>query len=608
MTSTPLLPPPALHDHTPAYTAALGKAQGEHVTVRLWTRLPVTAVYLKVVRVGEIEHLPTRPVSLPDFAGEGQWFEAELPVHAARVRYAWELRLPDDHVNLTAAGLTHGRRGFRNWFQYLAGHVAPEWAWKSVFYQIFPDRFRDGDPSTNVKDGEYLYAGRPIETRPWGAPIDKAGDVHAHYGGDLKGIQDALPYLQDLGVNALWLTPIFVSPSNHRYDISDYRHVDPHMGGDAAFEALTQAAHASNFKVVLDGVFNHVGNEHALFQAALSGSERERSMFTWREGHDLPYHAFFDVPTLPKLDYLSPDAEQEFLAGEQSVVRDWLRRGADGWRLDVAHMIGRGGTDEGNLELHRALKAAARAEKPDAYVFGERFFDPEAALDGRGEDGAMNYHGFGLPLMQWLSGQSYTFTPSRLGGEELCALLHDTYHALAPQVALSMFNLIDSHDVPRALYRLGGDTRKLRAALTLLLAYAGVPCLYYGTEIGLSQTEQGAMPWCRESMPWNEAEWNTELRSEVQRLIRVRRSSRALQEGALRFVLQTHDAVGFVREYTAESGQAERVLALASRTAEPVALTLPSGEWTDLLIGERLGGEVTLDLGAGRLLGQAGPA
>ncbi|GAA4015150.1 alpha-amylase family glycosyl hydrolase [Deinococcus rubellus] len=599
-----MMHPTARHNHTPAFTAALGLPQSESVAVRVWTDLPVTGVSLKVVRVGEIEYLNAHPVTLPAFTGEGQWFEAELPVHAARVRYAWELRLPDDHLNLTAAGLTHGRRGFRSWFQYLAGHVAPEWAWQSVFYQIFPDRFRDGDPGNNVREGEYEYQGRPIEIRPWGAPIDKAGDVHAHYGGDLLGIEEALPYLTDLGVNALWLTPIFVSPSNHRYDISDYRHIDPHLGGDAAFDSLTQAAHAADFKVVLDGVFNHVGNEHALFRAALAGQERERAMFTWRDDHELPYHAFFDVPTLPKLDYLSGEAEQEFLAGEESVVREWLRRGADGWRLDVAHMIGKGGTDEGNLELHRALKRAARSEKSDAYVFGERFFDPEAALDGQGEDGAMNYHGFGLPLMQWLSGHSYTFTPSRLGGQELCTLLADTYHALPPQVALSMFNLLDSHDIPRALYRLGNDTRKLRAALTLLLAYAGVPCLYYGTEIGLSQTEQGAMPWCRESMPWDEADWNTDLRAEVQNLIRVRRNSLALQQGNLRFVLQTSDAVGFVREYTAASGHTEAVLALASRTSEPVPLILPDGGWTDLLSGEILSGEIQLDLSSGRLLGR----
>ena len=597
----------ARHDHTPAFTAALGLPLGEHVTVRVWTSLPVTGVSLKVVRVGEIEYLSAKPVTLPDFTGVGQWYEAELPLHTGRVRYAWELRLLGDHLNLTAAGLTHGRRGFRSWFQYLAGHTAPEWAWKSVFYQIFPDRFRDGDPENSVRDGEYLYMNRPIETRPWGAPIDQRGDVHAHYGGDLRGIQNALPYLTGLGINALWLTPIFVSPSNHRYDISDYRHIDPHLGGDAAFDSLMAAAHDADIKIVLDGVFNHVGNEHALFMAALAGQQREREMFTWRDGHELPYHAFFDVPTLPKLDYRSLEAEQEFLAGETSVVREWLRRGADGWRLDVAHMIGRGGTDTGNLELHRALKSAARAEKADAYIFGERFFDPEAALDGQGEDGAMNYHGFGLPLMQWLSGHSYTFTPSKLGGQELCALLHDAWHVLPPPVALCMFNSLDSHDIPRALFRLGGDKRKLRAALTLLLAYAGVPCLYYGTEIGLSQRQEGAMPWCRESMPWNESDWDTELRADAQRLIRLRRDSLALQQGSLRFVLEEHDAIGFVREYTQAGGRTEGVLALASRTPEAVTLTLPDGEWTDMHSGERLSGQVTLDVSAGCWLRQGQP-
>jgi alpha-glucosidase len=605
---TELIATVARHDHTPAYTETLGLPAGQSVRVRLWTSLPVTEVFLTVVQVGEIEYLPSTRTELPHSTQGGQWFEAELPLppHAPRVRYAWELRLPGDHLNLTAAGLSHGRRGFRSWFQYLPGCAAPEWAWQSVFYQIFPDRFRDGEVSSNVTDGEYDYMGRPIQTRPWGAPIDKSGDVHAHYGGDLLGIEQALPYLSDLGVNALWLTPIFVSPSNHRYDISDYRHVDPHLGGDEAFTALVKSAHGAGVRLVLDGVFNHVGNEHALFQAALAGQERERAMFTWRQeqGGKPAYHAFFDVPTLPKLDYHSTDAEQEFLAGEQSVVRDWLRRGADGWRLDVAHMIGRGGSEEGNLELHRSLKAAARAEKSDAYVFGERFFDPESALDGQGEDGAMNYHGFGLPVMQWFTGQSYTFTPSQLGGHELIELLRDSHQALAPQVQLSMFNLLDSHDIPRALYRLGGDKQKLRAALSLLLAYPGVPCLYYGTEIGLTQTEQGAMPWCRASMPWDEADWDMELRKGVQRLIAVRRNSLALQQGSLHFVLDSPDAIGFIREVTAEGGHAERVLALASRTGGSVSLSLPDGDWTDLLSGESFSGAVTLGLGAGRLLGQ----
>ncbi|GGQ94381.1 alpha-amylase family glycosyl hydrolase [Deinococcus ruber] len=599
---------PAQHDHTAPYTERLGAALGDTVTIRVRTTLPVTRVQLKLVRGGEVETHPTREVA---GTGESRWFEFALPLDAGSVRYAWQLELPDDHLNLTMSGLHHTRRAFRDWFQYLAGYAAPEWAWKSVFYQIFPDRFRNGDRASDVQTGEYSYNGRPVQHVPWMTPPDRAGDIHAHYGGDLAGISEKLPYLTDLGVNALWLTPIFTSPSNHRYDISDYREIDAHLGGQAAFDTLMTSSAEAGVRVVLDGVFNHVGNENAIFRAALEDeSAPQRPMFTWRQyagtaTNTLPYHAFMDVPTLPKLDYASEAAQQEFLAGESSVVRHWLRQGIAGWRLDVAHMMGAGGSDEGNLELHRTLKRAAREENPDAYIFGERFFDPERAMQGDGEDGAMNYHGFGLPVMQWLSGQTYFFLPSKMDGTELSELLWDSYHALPPQVALNMFNLLDSHDVPRALYRLGGDKTRLRAALTLLMGYPGVPCVYYGTELGLSQTEQGAMPFCRAPMPWPDeggaaSDWDSELFADVQRLIRLRRDTAALQRGSMRFLLALPDAIGFVREL---DGVQVAVLASRRSDGQAIAVPLPAGNWRDPLSGETLtGGTVSMVLDGGRVL------
>ena len=592
---------PARHDHTPAHTETLGAPLGGRVILRLQTSLPVSEVRLKLVEHGEIVERPAAPVP-----GRPGWYEAILPIIATRVRYAWLLAMEGDHLNLTAAGLHHTRRGYRDWFQYLAGYAAPGWAWASVFYQIFPDRFRNGEPESDVRDGEYLYGGRPVTHPAWDAPVTRAGDIHAHYGGDLPGITEALPYLTELGVNALWLTPIFQSPSNHRYDTTDYRTVDPHLGGQPAFEAMMAEATRRSVRVVLDGVFNHTGNEHALFRKALADAgSPERAMFTWRDGGKLPYAAFFDVPTLPKIDYGSEDAVQEFIEGEESVVRHWLRQGVAGWRLDVAHMIGRGGTDEGNLELHRRLKRAAREVNPAAYVFGERFFDAEEALGAGGEDAAMNYHGFGLPVMQWLSGVSQSGLPSRLDGVELVELLWDAYHVLAPQIALNQFNLLDSHDTPRALWRLGGDTVKLRASLTLLMGYAGVPCLFYGTEIGLTQTEKGAMPFCRVPMPWDEAKWDRDLLGWTKALIAVRRETLVLQRGSLRFLLVEPDAVGFLREYGHPDGRTERAAVLASRLGEghEVEVTLPEGAWRDALTGERLtGGRLSLDLSGGRLL------
>ncbi|ADV67049.1 alpha-amylase family glycosyl hydrolase [Deinococcus maricopensis] len=596
---------PARHDHAPAYTARLGAARGDTVTLRLKTTLPVTQVQLKLLEHGEISEYPT--TEIPPLDGEGRWFAFELPLIADRVRYAWSLITADDHLNLTMSGLHHTRRAYRDWFVYLSGYAAPTWTWSSVFYQIFPDRFRNGDPSVSVRNGEYEYAGAPVYQEVWTQPITREGDIHAHYGGDLPGVRAALPYLTDLGVNALWLTPIFVSPSNHRYDISDYRRVDPHLGGDAAFDELLHDAHAQGVRVVLDGVFNHVGSENDLFRKAFADVHAaERALFTWRPNHPVPYHAFFDVPTLPKLDYASEAAAREFLDGPDSVVRTWLRRGIDGWRLDVAQMLGAGGTDEGNLELHRRLKRAAREERADAYVFGERFFDAEEALRGDGEDAAMNYHGFGLPVMQWLSGRSLKFLPSRMDGHELVEILWDAYHVLPPEVALNQFNLLDSHDTPRALYRLGGSTVKLRAALTLLMGYAGVPCMYYGTEVGLSQSCEGAMPWCREPMPWDESQWDTALRADVQALVRIRRDTPALQRGALRFLHVESDAVAFTRTLTHADGRAERAVVIASRLeAHTLTLRLPDGAWCDARSGEVLHGIVALEAAGGRLLIQS---
>lgn len=595
------------HDHTPAYTGTLGAARGTSVRVRLRTTLPVQEVKLKFVHVGEIETVPAH--AIPSLDGKSQWFEATLPLHEARMRYAWQLNFPDDHLNFTSLGLHHSRRGFRNWFQYLTDCQPPTWAWESFFYQIFPDRFRNGDPGNDVQTGEYLYQGREVEHVAWDQPIDKRGDIHAHYGGDLNGITQAIPYLRDLGITGLWLTPIFVSPSNHRYDITDYRRIDPHLGGQEAWDELVQESAKAGIRIVLDGVFNHMGNENALFQAALNADDApERHLFTWRdEPGKPPYHSFFDVPTLPKIDYSNEVAVQEFLSGEESVVRHWLRRGASGWRLDVAHMIGVSGTDQENLTLHRALKRAARQERPDAYVFGERFYDPELALDGQGEDGSMNYHGFGLPVMQWLSGSSIFGEPSRLTGEELVDILWDAYHALPPQVALSMFNLLESHDIGRAHQRLGESRTKFLAAFTLLCAYPGVPCTYYGSEVGVTQSRAGTMPWCREPMPWDENRWDRPLLEQVKRLIRVRLDTPVLHTGSLRFIHAEKDAIAFMRETTAADGQVQRAVALASRRegTHVVTLTLPEGTWQDALSGEvHAGGSVTLDAAGGRLLRQ----
>ncbi|WP_034341205.1 alpha-amylase family glycosyl hydrolase [Deinococcus misasensis] len=595
------------HDHTPGYTEQLGARLGSKVKVRLKSKHQPEHVQLLLPISGEINEFKAR--AIPALDGEGFWYEADLPLQQSRTPYAWHLTFINDSFYFTQAGVSRVRRGYRDFFQYLAEHNVPEWVFKSCFYQIFVDRFRNGNTETDVRDNEYLYPApetvevhnrvdperasrfvpKPVMKAEWGTPPDRKGDVHAHYGGDLEGITEAIPYLNELGVNALWLTPIFESPSNHKYDTKDYRTVDPHFGGRRAFDEMLARAHMSGIKVILDGVFNHTGDLHAMFQKALyNPGIPERTLFTWH-GSDTPtYEAFFGVPTLPKVDYSSELAFQEFIDGPNSVVRYWLKAGIDGWRLDVAQMIGRKGTDEGNLEIHRRLKKAAREENPQAFIFGERFFDAEHALDGRGEDAVMNYHGFGLPVMEWLAQASGSFVPVQARAEEVVDLMWDAYQALPPQVALSQVNLIDSHDVARALYRLGNDKSKLRVALSMLYTYVGVPCMFYGTEVGLTQHEKGTMPFCRVTMPWEEEAWDLDLLSFTKKLIALRKSHKALQQGSLRFLLGSNDTIAYERSYTHENGKVDRVVVAVSNQLNPriVSLDLPRGTYRNAITGD----------------------
>jgi alpha-glucosidase len=557
------------HDETPYYLSQLEASVGDTVRVRLRVPKDVTfkAVWLTELRAGERQRVPMREIEnphQPDFA----FFEADLELHARTVRYAFLLLTEDDSVQFCTRGALRTNPSFRDWFQFVCDVHSPNWLSDRVFYQIFPDRFKNGDASNDVYTGEYLYNGKPVVRKEWHELPTKAGNIFEHWGGDLEGIRQGLDYLEALGVNGIYLNPIFKSPSNHRYDIEDYMVVDPHLGGDEALRRLLDEAHARGFKVILDGVFNHTGDRLEAFQRA-KDNHAERELYTWLPGGG--YEAFAGVKTLPKLDFASPVTYERFLEHPDSPVRHWLRFGADGWRLDVAHMMGARGIDADNLKVLRHLRNAARAENPEAWIFGERFWDAEAALqgpsdalghDGGGEDGVMNYHGFTLPITDWLSGTTIFETPVQLETEEMVSLILERYRVLPPLARLSQYNLIGSHDIPRPLERMGGDQAKLRAAFTLLLTFPGIPGIYYGDEVGLGG---GGDPFCRAPFPWDESQWNLETLEHVKGLVKLRRSSLALQRGALVWLGQTTDGVEYARVYTHEDGREERVVVAVAR-------------------------------------------
>lgn len=465
-------------------------------------------------------------------------------------------------------------------FRLLADYVAPQWVQRSVFYQIFPDRFADGDPSNNVRTGEWIYHNTAVTARQWAEPPGQSNPSLEFYGGDLQGITQRLDYLADLGVDAVYLNPIFQAPSVHRYDVTDYEQVDPHLGGNAAFSELRAALTERKMRVMLDIVPNHCGVEHPWFKTALADNNSVNSDHFIFTDHPQHYATWLGVRTLPKLDYRSPKLREYMYAGTNSVFRRWLRPpyNIDAWRVDVANMLGQHGATQVGAEVARGIRAAVKEEQPDAYLIGENFFDATGQLQGDQYDGNMNYRGFTVPLWDWLN--EHRMRHAAFGAETNLgvslsttglAQAWDAFRAPIPWViALQQFTLVDSHDTARIRSLVGGNERLQRLAAVLQFTYPGVPCILYGDEIGLAGDDATQT---RRTMPWDTQHWDTELRSFYQTLITLRRTSDALASGGYQLLHTDADTIVFQRDT-----DAERIIVVGYRgTAKRPARRLPVG-------------------------------
>jgi len=399
----------------------------------------------------------------------------------------------------------------------------PEWVAKAVVYQIFPDRFRC---SGKVKEQLQLAL------KPWGSDPAEQG----FQGGDLFGVIEQLDYLQGFGISCIYLTPIFSSAANHRYHAYDYLQVDPLLGGNSALEALIEAVHRRGMRILLDGVFNHCGRGFWAFHHLLENGEAS-PYSDWFEvnhwplhpypsrGQDCGYSCWCSNAALPKFNHSHPPVREYLLA----VGRYWLERGIDGWRLDVANEV----PADFWLEFRKMVKAV----NPEAWIVGEIWGDARPWLQGDQFDGVMNYR-IGWSSLCWLAGNrlrrskrnpAYPLQP--LGGEGFVDVLGTTLGWYRPEVNRSQLNLLDSHDVPRALHSLKDDVGALKLALLLLFLQPGAPCIYYGTEVGL---HGGHEPGCREGFPWQQ-EWPLDLRDFIHSLVALRQHCPELCEQSLQW-------------------------------------------------------------------------
>lgn len=414
----------------------------------------------------------------------------------------------------------------------------PDWVKHAVFYQVFPDRF--------ARSGRVAL--QPSGLEAWGAPPT----VHGYKGGDLYGVADRLDHLEDLGVTAIYLNPVFASGCNHRYHTHDYFAVDPMLGGDAALRHLLDAAHGRGMRVVLDGVFNHASRGFLPFHDLLENGEASPYR-DWFHVHGFPlgaygeggvrpqYECWWGLPALPKLNTGTPEVREYLLR----VAEHWLAFGADGWRLDVPNEI----DDD---EFWRAFRRRCRAVNPDAYLVGEIWDDARRWLQGDQFDAVMNYP-LGRAVLGFAAREIDVAEVARCGYKAIPPLTAEGFvKTLESELARhpraiveAQLNLLGSHDTPRVARIVRGDASAVRIAWLLQFTLPGAPCVYYGDEVGL---DGGHDPDCREGMPWDRPDaWDRERLAWLRDLARLRHAHPALRTGDVEVAYAHHGVVAIRR-------------------------------------------------------------
>ena len=450
------------------------------------------------------------------------YYYADIELSDVRFAYIFSFRVRDTYYYFSEEGLTEEydfKHSYYTFFQF--PYINPAdvvktvpWAKDAVFYQIFIDRFKRGDAG---KDGGYI-------TQEW----NEIPQSKSYAGGDIKGITEKLDCLADMGVTALYLTPVFKAPSNHKYNITSYLEVDPMFGTNDDLKELIGATHARGMKLMIDTVFNHCDVSCEKFQDVMKKGRASR-YYDWFIIHgDVPtaqpcnYEIFADCVYMPKWNTSNPEVREYFL----SIALTYLEWGFDGLRLDVA--------DEVSHTFWRELRAEVKAKYPEALLLGEVWHENTMFLHGDEFDGVMNYK------LQKVFVDYFALRTA--DAREAAARINRIWYKNTRQANEMMLNFLDNHDTPRFLRLCGEDVQPLMKALAALYFAVGMPCVTYGTELPL--TGDGD-PDCRRTYDWGKT---PALRDCMKALAEMRRE---LPRGELR----AHDENGalvLVRENAAE--------------------------------------------------------
>ncbi|AOF48186.1 glycoside hydrolase family 13 protein [Tetragenococcus halophilus] len=389
------------------------------------------------------------------------------------------------------------------YFHEIDRFKALKWAEETVWYQIFPERFANGDKSNDPKGA-----------LRWGSKVPGRQD---YFGGDLQGVIDHLDYVKELGINGIYLCPIFKAYSNHKYDTIDYRKIDPDFGDEKVFKNLVEECHKRGIKVMLDAVFNHMGDQSPQWQDVLAkgkdskyaewfhvnafpASYKESNDF--EEAHQLTYDTFAFTPHMPKLNTANPEVQEYLL----DTAKYWIENfDIDAWRLDVANEV--------DHAFWKKFRKVCDETKKDFYILGEIWHSAQKWLEGDESHAVMNY-AYTDAIMGY-------FVKKQLSLKEMVSAINQQLMLYRDQTNQVQFNVLDSHDTPRLLTQAQEDKELMKQVLVFTYLQPGVPCLYYGDEIGMTG---GADPLCRKCMVWKEDEQDQELFQFVKKLIALRKT------------------------------------------------------------------------------------
>ncbi|MBP3655922.1 MAG: glycoside hydrolase family 13 protein [Clostridia bacterium] len=579
--------------------AVSGGETPEEIDLRVWD--------------GEEHRYPMRPLGL---RGGKRYYEVQVCVSGTPCLYWYRfeaygkdtfavLGAPDDH-----AGCGVGRMGSEESFQitvYDPEYAVPGWMADGVMYQIMVDRFFHGEGTDTLM---HAKAGRKIELHDvWDEMpflnVSENGDNFASdfFGGNLEGVRQKLPYLKEMGVSVIYFNPIFDARTNHKYDTSDYMRVDPMFGDEAALRRLCEEAKAVGIRVMLDGVFSHVGDDSVYFNrrgtyGEKTGAYRDpkspfAKWFTFKKWPD-DYECWWGFRTLPNVNEMDPDYLRYILKGDDAVVKHWVRAGTSGWRLDVA--------DELPMAFLRELRAQVKSVDPDAAVLGEVWEDASHKVAygnvrsyvlGDTLDSVMNY-----PLREALIG----FLMNKKSAEQVVHELSALQQNYPKPFLYSLMNMMGSHDRPRIINVLAGndgsDIPRVRRAehrlseaeralggrreqmmLRMIVSVPGMPCIYYADEAGL---EGCADPFCRRTYPWGHED--VQMMEAYRDMIAMRNTHAELRTGDCRYIAPGEDVLGVIRTISEGADALGRpakdacAVTLLNRSTKPVDIYLTTSD------------------------------